>query len=139
MKTALIAAPMAAPFALACPASARPSPMAAAQIVRLGDGFTLIYQATARDPRPAFLREKQTAEAKKATSEALAAVRMQKSMADDYATQDAGLARPRPTEIHSATTLSAYDRRFSHLSSRGTNDREVGTEAAILLDGDIEH
>lgn len=57
--------------------------------MRLGDGFTLIYQATARDLRPAFLRpvflrEKQTAEAKKAISEALAAGRMQKNMADNY-------------------------------------------------------
>jgi len=120
MKAAPNAAPVTAAFALtlACPASACPSPTTAVQLAHmcLGDGFTLIYQATARDLRPAFLRpallrEKQTVEAKKATSEALAAgkgTRMQKNMADNY-------------------------------SSWGASDRKTGTESAILLDGDIEY
>ena len=110
MKAAPNAAPVTAAFALtlACPASACPSPTTAVQLAHmcLGDGFTLIYQATARDLRPAFLRpallrEKQTVEAKKATSEALAAGRMQKNMADNY-------------------------------SSWGASDRKIGTESAIL-------
>jgi len=106
MKAAPNAAPVTAAFALtlACPASACPSPTTAVQLAHmcLGDGFTLIYQATARDLRPALLREKQTVEAKKATSEALAAGRMQKNMADNYSSWGAS---DRKTGTESAILL----------------------------------
>lgn len=106
MKAAPNAAPVMAAFALtlACPASACPSPTTAVQLAHmcLGDGFTLIYQATARDLRPALLREKQTVEAKKATSEALAAGRMQKNMADNYSSWGAS---DRKTGTESAILL----------------------------------
>lgn len=59
-------------------------------------------------------------------------------MTDNYAAQDAGLARPRPTE-YIATTLPARDGRSLHLISRGASDRKASNWFAILLDGDIEH
>lgn len=138
MKTKPLAALLA--LALACPSSARPSPPTAAQLarLRLGDGFTLTYQVTAHDLRPAALRARQVADAEKATGEALAAGRLPKNMAGYYAVQNAALARPRPNE-HFDLTLSARDGRLLYLSNRSGRDQKAGTKSAILLDGDREY
>ena len=139
----LYAVPMA--LALAGAASAGPPAPTAVQLsrMRLGDGFTLVYQVTTHDLRPQALRERQVAAARQATGEALAAARMPKNMAGYYERQNADLARLRPDE-HFTVTLSARAGRLLYLSTRGSKSgkegvKKDGTMGAIVLDGDKEY
>ncbi len=120
--------------------SAGPPLPTAAQLsrLRLGDGFTLVYQVTARDLRPPDLRAKEMAEARQATGEALAAGRLPKQMADYYEVQNEALGRPRPEERFTIT-LSARDGQLLYLSTRGATPGKQVTRQAILLDADKEY
>lgn|GEM_PF-3354877 len=133
---------LAAPLLLAIPraTSAGPSLPTAAQLsrLRLGDGFTLVYQVTARDLRTADLRAKEMAEARQATGEALAAGRMPKRMAGYYEVQNEALGKPRPDERFTIT-LSAREGRLLYLSTRGSKPGKTETRQAILLDAEKEY
>ena len=142
-RTLLAIAPPA--LVLACAATAGPPAPTAVQLsrMRLGDGFTLVYRVTAHDLRPQSLRERQVAEARQATGEALAAGRLPKNMAGYYERQNAALARLRPDE-HFTITLSARAGRLLYLSTRGSKSgkegiKKDGTTEAIILDGDKEY